>query len=151
MDYPVENLSETREVVRKLITSLQTISPRKSALVVGLEGELGTGKTAFVREFVSEIGRGAEVTSPTFILMQKFPISENDIPFTEVVHIDAYRIEDPEELLVLSWEELIKNPRNLIFVEWPERVETILPPDALAIHFEFKDDGTRTISLPDLS
>jgi tRNA threonylcarbamoyladenosine biosynthesis protein TsaE len=68
-------------------------------------------------------------------------------PFKFLIHIDAYRLEKPEELSVLGWEELIKNPENLIALEWADRVEELLPKDCIRVHFTFIDEHTREISL----
>lgn len=87
------------------------------AHVVGLTGELGAGKTTFVQHVASDMGVAESVTSPTFVIMQKYPTKHS--VFTTLVHIDAYRLK-PEEAKTIGWEDTIKDPHALVLVEWPE-------------------------------
>jgi tRNA threonylcarbamoyladenosine biosynthesis protein TsaE len=64
-----------------------------------------------------------------------------------MIHIDAYRLEKSEELVKLGWEDIISDPRNIILVEWPERVADIMPDNADIIRFEFIDETTRDIEI----
>ncbi|MDE2172932.1 MAG: tRNA (adenosine(37)-N6)-threonylcarbamoyltransferase complex ATPase subunit type 1 TsaE, partial [Patescibacteria group bacterium] len=82
--------------------------------------------------------------SPTFVLMKIYETADKIFP--RLVHIDAYRLERPEELEALKFENLMADPNNLIMVEWPENVELkrFMPQENL--HFEIKD-GTHTISV----
>ena len=66
--------------------------------------------------------------------------------FRKLIHIDAYRLEKDSELLHLGWEEILKNPENLVLIEWPENVSSIIPPLAKRVKFKFIDDSTREIS-----
>jgi tRNA threonylcarbamoyladenosine biosynthesis protein TsaE len=90
------------------------------AILVGLSGHLGAGKTAFVKLVAKELGDSEEVTSPTFVLMKLYE-TKND-RFPRLVHIDAYRLERPEELEALDFEKLVADKNNLIMMEWPENV-----------------------------
>src|SRR3989344_6041888 len=101
------------------------------ATVVALQGELGSGKTYFVQNFGKVLGVKEHITSPTFVLMNIYNIDLRG--FKRLIHIDAYRFEKEEELLVLGWEKLIENPDNIIFLEWPERVEGLIPKEAKRI------------------
>lgn len=100
------------------------------AVVVGLSGHLGAGKTAFVKLIAKELGVVGTVTSPTFVIMKIYPTNLsssilNNIEgrkFERLVHIDAYRLEKAGELEVLNLHKLIEDKNNLIMVEWPENV-----------------------------
>ncbi len=121
--------------------------------VLALYGDLGAGKTAFVQGLAKAIGIEETITSPTFVLMKRYPIEIGNLKLetgiTQLVHIDAYRFERANELVSLRWEELLKEPRNLIALEWPERVAAALPPDTtIPLHFRFVDETTREITLP---
>ena len=122
-----------------LLDISNTYGGRDEALVVGLSGHLGAGKTAFVKLLAKELGVEEEVTSPTFVLMkiyevdQKFKVHEQQresaeasskiqIPWNRLIHIDAYRLERREELEALDWENLVADKNNLILIEWPENV-----------------------------
>ena len=104
------------------------------ATVIGLQGELGAGKTAFAQAFGKVLGVEENITSPTFVIMNFYKVNWRG--FKKLVHIDAYRLEKEEELLHLGWDELIKDPENIILVEWPERVENLIPKGAKRIHFK---------------
>ena len=115
------------------------------ALIVGLSGDLGSGKTTFVQSVANVLGIEKYITSPTFVIQKKYKINSAKVDFENLIHIDAYRLESGRELLDLDWEEVVKNPKNIIFIEWPERVIEILPRDMKKINFKFIDEKTRKI------
>ncbi len=119
-------------------------SPDK-ATVVALSGDLGAGKTAFVKELGHFLGiHRQEVTSPTFVIMKMFSISHKS--FSHLIHIDAYRLESEKELLNLGWDNLVNDSKNLILIEWPEMVAGLIPKNAEKISFKFVDEETREIN-----
>ena len=150
MEYTAKNLEETQKIagdfVKKIISSP---GEEKSATVVGLYGDLGAGKTSFTQGVAQALGVLENVVSPTFVIMKKYGIevrekreetrnSSNLQPLISslyyLIHIDAYRIEKSSELLHLGWQEMISDPKNLILIEWPERVSDIMPEH---IHINF--------------
>jgi len=128
---------------------LKNIKPNKNgATVVGLSGDLGSGKTTFTKEVANILGIKKDlVTSPTFVIEKIYKISHPD--FSHLIHIDAYRLEKSEELVKLGWDEIIKDSKNLILLEWPERVKDILPKETKMVYFEFIDEETRRIKIPE--
>lgn len=114
------------------------------ATVVALSGDLGAGKTAFVKGVAKALGVAEHVTSPTFVIMKIYHL--HDQKFDQLVHIDAYRLKGEHHLKVLGWEELLIDPKNLIMMEWPEEAGGAIPPDALRISFRYSGDNERTIS-----
>ena len=104
------------------------------ATVVALQGELGSGKTAFAKALGKMMGINEHIVSPTFVIMKSYNIDWKG--FKKLIHVDAYRIESESELLNLGWNELVENPQHLILIEWPERVEGILPKDSRRIFFK---------------
>lgn len=127
---------------------LKNITPhRDGATIFGLSGDLGSGKTAFTKEVAHLLGiKKEEVTSPTFVIEKIYSISHKD--FSHLIHIDAYRLDSPDELLQLGWEDIRKDPKNLILIEWPEKVKTLLPSQTQYLSFAFVDENTRDIILP---
>ncbi|MBI2086764.1 MAG: tRNA (adenosine(37)-N6)-threonylcarbamoyltransferase complex ATPase subunit type 1 TsaE [Candidatus Zambryskibacteria bacterium] len=105
-----------------------------SATVIALQGELGSGKTTFAQAFGKILGVTENMHSPTFIIMKIYNVDWRG--FKKLIHIDAYRIEKEEELLHLGWKEIVKDPENLVLIEWPERVEGLIPKDAKRILFK---------------
>ncbi len=101
--------------------------------VVGLRGELGTGKTTFARALIRALAGGdEEVPSPTFTLVQTYAA-----PDFEIWHFDLYRLEKPEDALELGIEDAMADAVTLI--EWPERLGSWLPADHLNILFAYTD------------
>jgi len=150
MEKLTKSLEETRTVASHL-GEIITKHKADGALVVGLNGDLGAGKTAFTKEFATIVGIKDTVVSPTFVLERIYKIPEEsvlDSVFDKFIHIDAYRLSGGSELKALGWDELTSNPRNLIFIEWPEQVRGVLPKDMMNIYFEFIDENTRRITTP---
>lgn len=109
-----------------------------NATLVALSGDLGAGKTTFVQTVARALGVSTTVQSPTYVLMKSYPI--NFKKFKKLVHIDAYRLQTPEEFTTLKPEEFLLDPANLVFIEWPEKVGTLLPiPDK---HITFSSEET---------
>ena len=140
-----KSLEDTKEITSNLVVSLDSlIKYKEKATVIGLYGDLGSGKTTFMKYFAAALGIKETIQSPTFIIMKKYEIPVNNYKlhftdFNNLIHIDAYRIEKSEELLKLGWEEIIKDPQNLICIEWPEHVNQIIPPHIM-IRFDHLED-----------
>lgn len=108
----------------------------KRALVVGLEGNLGSGKTTFVQGLARGLGIKEKVKSPSFAVLKIFEIKPRQKnKFNHLLHWDCYRLEKPtkRELANLRFEEFLQNPNNLIVVEWSEKISKFLPKDYLKI------------------
>jgi tRNA threonylcarbamoyl adenosine modification protein YjeE len=90
-------------------------------LIVTISGDLGAGKTTLVRAICRGYGVTEEVTSPTFALVHRY-----SAPRSPVFHADLYRLESPDELANIGWDELL-NEDALILVEWPERAHGQIP------------------------
>lgn len=139
--------SKTIEETTRLAGAfVRNVTPLKNqARIVGLHGELGAGKTAFVKGAARALGISHTVASPTFVIEKIYPLRNKK--FRKLVHIDAYRLSEGSELQKLNWKEISSDPGNLILLEWPERVADILPRRFKKIHFEFVNETTRNISL----
>ena len=109
-------------------------------MVVALHGDLGAGKTTFVQGLGWALGVRRPMTSPTFTLA-----SEYDTPRFKLVHMDLYRINDPDELVALGFCEYMENCA-VVAVEWPERAADLIPQDALHVRITLgQGEGTREI------
>ncbi|MDO8515818.1 MAG: tRNA (adenosine(37)-N6)-threonylcarbamoyltransferase complex ATPase subunit type 1 TsaE [bacterium] len=107
---------------------------KKNATVVALQGDLGAGKTTFVQGFMRGMGHRGRVMSPTFILFRRLALRHKR--FANVYHVDAYRVRNPKEFSALGFKEIVKDPANIILVEWPERLGRMLPRHTIKISFE---------------
>ncbi len=116
----------------------------EGAVVIGLSGDLGAGKTTFTQTLARTLGVAEVVTSPTFVIQKQY-VTEHPT-FSLLVHIDAYRVEDPEELVVLGFKELLTRERTLVVIEWVERVRPLIP-NMLHLHFSHStDEGARKVT-----
>ncbi|MFL5489401.1 MAG: tRNA (adenosine(37)-N6)-threonylcarbamoyltransferase complex ATPase subunit type 1 TsaE [Gemmatimonadaceae bacterium] len=111
-------------------------------LIVTLTGELGVGKTTLAQAICRGYGVKEEITSPTYALVHEYRA-----PKSTVFHIDLYRLDSPDQLTNLGWDEIVSS-RSLVLVEWPERAGSRLPEDHLSIDLDYlADDATRRILL----
>lgn len=133
------SLEETQNLAKEWLATLPIKTDE--ATIVGLYGNLGSGKTTFTQSVARELGIKETVTSPTFVIEKFYEIEYKD--FARLIHIDAYRLESGRELTTLNFEELVANPNNLIIIEWPENVKEILPENHLKIFCEFVDENSR--------
>lgn len=139
---------ETHALAKQLLKELsgETAQSRVGATVVGLRGDLGAGKTTLAQGIAAELGVTERVTSPTFILERIYKLRGETSQWERLVHIDAYRLDNEDELKHLGWQELLADPTNLILVEWPERVAGSLPADTLYVDCKHIDEMKREIS-----
>jgi len=137
----ITSLSELGQFADETIS---VIKQKGTASVIGLQGDLGSGKTALTKEFAKVLGIKEEITSPTFVVMKTYPVPSHEFIKT-LIHIDAYRIEESDEMRVIHFDELLKDNTNLIVIEWPEQIETLIPSDALRMNVEIKEGETREI------
>lgn len=92
------------------------------AFVIALYGNLGTGKTVFVKGFARSAGARGKVVSPTFLIMRRFPLRKNKGGFKNLFHLDAYRIKSQRELAAIDFHKILADPENIVIVEWPSNV-----------------------------
>lgn len=146
MTHTSHSLEETAALAAEFVKHL-SIHPTP---VIGLSGNLGSGKTAFTQAVAKELGITDHITSPTFVIQKKYHIEREGFPFKTLVHIDAYRLDSARELEVLGFKRELENPENLLLIEWPEKVADILPEGTPTIFFSFVSSGVRTIEFPDM-
>lgn len=142
--YRTNNVEQTRALAERVAQWAERYE-NGGALILALTGELGSGKTTFVQAFARALGVEDKILSPTFVILKKFPIPDSS--FDVLYHIDCYRLEEPEELLKLGFEDIIKQPQHLVIVEWADKVEQILPAHRLSLHFEVTGKNKRAINV----
>jgi len=106
------SLLETHSLAKQFLYDIKQKNKGKAS-VVGLYGDLGSGKTTFTKAIAGELGVKETVTSPTFIIQKKYKLPEN-ARYSTLTHIDAYRLESSHELAVLGWEDLKKEKGALM-------------------------------------
>jgi len=135
-----EGYLETQEIGEDMA---KEVKEQKRAVVFGLKGDLGAGKTTFLQGFAKGLGIKEKVISPTFVIMNRFDIKKGK--FKNFYHLDCYRIERAKEMENLGFEEIISDPKNIVCIEWPEKIKKILPPDLISISFILEGDKREII------
>jgi tRNA threonylcarbamoyladenosine biosynthesis protein TsaE len=110
----------------------------RTPLVLALRGELGAGKTTLARAVARGAGVAGDVPSPTFNLLFRYDTPRG----VQVQHLDLYRLEHPDEVWELGWDEL-GDARDLVLIEWPDRAEALLPAPRWEVTLEDRGDPGR--------
>ena len=131
----IDSLSELKDVAQEVVESLE------GRTVVLLRGEMGAGKTTLISRIAAYLGAEDTVTSPTFALVNQYEGSE-----CRIYHFDFYRIEEIEEVFDLGYEEYFYSG-DLCFVEWPEKIEPLLPDDAMTVRITVGEDEHRIFEI----
>ena len=100
---------------------------------VWLAGDLGAGKTTLTRYWLQALGHTGAVKSPTYTLVEPYSIEQGDGSIKPVYHADLYRLQDPEELSFIGFDEYLDEPNALVIIEWASRADSYLPPPTLFI------------------
>lgn len=120
----------------------------KGGEVLCLFGELGTGKTTFVKGLAEGLGVTEGITSPTFTLLNVYKISNIKYPISSLVHIDTYRLKNERELIEIGAEDYLGEPGTVAVVEWPEKIPNILKnKKTLNIKLEHLENNRRKITV----
>jgi tRNA threonylcarbamoyladenosine biosynthesis protein TsaE len=107
--------------------------------VIGLSGDLGTGKTTLVQAICRGLGAQSRATSPTYALVHHY-----DAGATAVYHVDCYRLRAPDEARALGFDDMVRE-RAIILIEWPERAGPWAPPLDRHLHLSYDDDPERRV------
>ncbi|MBD3247664.1 tRNA (adenosine(37)-N6)-threonylcarbamoyltransferase complex ATPase subunit type 1 TsaE [Candidatus Falkowbacteria bacterium] len=118
----------------------------KTGKVFALLGDLGAGKTVFVRGFLRGLGYKGRVNSPTFVIMKIYDIKKNP-QIKQVCHIDAYRLKSAADLEAIGALEYFKRKDTVVFVEWAERISKLLLKNTSYIHIESQKENTRVLKI----
>ena len=124
--YKTKSYKQTQKVGEDFAKEILKLGLKGNAIVLGLQGNLGGGKTTFLQGFAKGLGIKEKVLSPTFVIQKKFG---------DFYHFDCYRIKKASELKILGVREILMDPENLVLIEWPERISRILPKKILKINF----------------
>ncbi len=109
---------------------------------VWLSGDLGAGKTTLTRYWLQALGHKGAVKSPTYTLVEPYQINKKS-----VYHADLYRLQDPEELEFIGFEDYLADEKALIIIEWASRASDYLPEPMMRIHIKTQDDGSRKVTV----
>ncbi|MFC5269643.1 tRNA (adenosine(37)-N6)-threonylcarbamoyltransferase complex ATPase subunit type 1 TsaE [Adhaeribacter terreus] len=132
----LENLPQAAAAFHTFLTENPTVS------VVLFEGEMGAGKTTFIKAICRELGVTEAVSSPTFSLVNEYEGRDGK----RIYHFDFYRLNEEREALDIGIYEYLDSG-NLCLIEWPSKVENLLPEHVLLVNIEADANGQRTITL----
>lgn len=138
MEYITKNHNQTMGLGRRLASTLE------GGVVICLTGELGAGKTTFVSGLINYFKQDTRVLSPTFIIVRHYRIEHDKIK--NIYHIDLYRMDDIASIRDLGILELFNKPDTVVAIEWPEKMERLLPKVKIEIDFEVLDENQRKIT-----
>ncbi|MDP3953279.1 MAG: tRNA (adenosine(37)-N6)-threonylcarbamoyltransferase complex ATPase subunit type 1 TsaE [bacterium] len=131
--YTTKGAKDTQRLAKEILEEAIQKAPKKGALILALEGELGAGKTTFTQALAKALGVKRRILSPTFLVMKRFPLPKQS-RFKNLYHIDAYRV-GIMDLKVLGVEKILNEP-GIVVIEWADRIKGILPKGTLWVKFE---------------
>ena len=131
----IQNISDIEDASKEFLRQTQGVT------VYAFYGSMGAGKTTFISALCSVLGVADEVASPTFTIVNEYRTADG----MPVFHFDFYRIERLSEVLDIGYEEYLDGGGICLF-EWPEKIEALLPEDALRVSITEQTDGSRTIT-----
>ena len=140
MEIKIQSLDHIHEAAREFIAAMGDNT------VFALYGKMGAGKTTFVKALCQELGVEDVVTSPTFAVINEY---RSDIAGELIYHFDFYRINKPEEAYDFGYEDYFYSGA-LCFIEWPEKIEDLLPGDCANIIITENENGSRSVTSEEL-
>jgi tRNA threonylcarbamoyladenosine biosynthesis protein TsaE len=146
--YQSSSSEDTQKIAKEIAINIKkNLNKRaKNAVIFELIGNLGSGKTTFVKGFIKEFGFRGNIKSPTFIIMRRTKVKNNF--FDNVFHIDAYRLKKIDDFLALNFKEIISNPKNIVLIEWPQNIKNIIKEKTIKIKFFYgKKENERIIKI----
>jgi len=151
--YISKSVTETKNLAKKLAKNF------KGGEILGLIGDLGSGKTHFTKGLAEFYKIKKTITSPTFVLLKPYSIPRDPSSrrsraagfktgLKNLIHIDCYRLDKPNQLLEIGLEEYINNPESVVVIEWAEKIKNILPKNTIYINFKLgKKENKRIIQI----
>ncbi len=128
----IDQLHQYADEFLKLVSS-----PR----CIAFKGDMGAGKTTFIHAILDALEVSEFEGSPTFAIIQEYPVSIKG----KIYHMDCYRIKTIAEAIDIGLEEILEQ-KSYIFIEWAEKIESLLPNDVIWVYIRNNDDFTRQIS-----
>lgn len=135
MKIQISSLEKLSEAAKQLIPFLQKHK------IIAFYGPMGVGKTTFINALCNELGVSDNISSPTFAIINQYDTKTGN----PIYHFDFYRINKLEEVFDFGYEDYFYSG-NYCFIEWPEKIETILPEETLKLTISEEQDGSRLIS-----
>ena len=132
----IRSLAEISDVAKEFISQMGDHK------VFAFYGSMGAGKTTFIKAICEELGVEDVINSPTFAIINEYNTKNGN----QIFHFDFYRINKIEEAYDFGYEDYFYSG-NLCFIEWPEKIKDLIPPDAVEVHITENEQGEREISI----
>jgi len=123
-------------------TAVEFIKAMGDNTVFAFRGEMGAGKTTFIKAICEELGVSDTINSPTFAIVNEYRSDSGEL----IYHFDFYRINKIEEAFDFGYEDYFYSG-SLCFIEWPEKIESLLPHDTVNVYIKAKEDGSREVKV----
>lgn len=136
MNIKIESLDKIDEA------ALEFIRAMGDNTVFAFHGDIGAGKTTFIKAICENLGVSDTINSPTFAIVNEYRSDSGEL----IYHFDFYRINKIEEVFDFGYEDYFYSG-SLCFIEWPEKVDTLLPKDTVNVYVKVQEDGSREVSL----
>lgn len=133
------HITSEEELPEAAAAIVELLGPRT---VVALRGEMGAGKTTLIREIAAQLGAADTVTSPTFAIVNQYKGTGN----RRICHFDFYRIDDVREAYDFGYEEYFYSG-DICLVEWPEKIEALLPENTIEVRITVDSPTARTFEI----
>jgi len=124
--------------------------PAIASAQIELRGDLGAGKTTFVRHLLKALGVEGRIKSPTYAVVEPYELPNGPSPVSHIWHFDFYRFNDPDEWEEAGFRDIFANP-GLKLVEWPDKAGKYLPPADLQLAIDVDEDHSRHVTLTALT
>lgn len=138
--FQIKSLNEIEKVAEEFVTFISDSSLQSN--VIAFFGSMGSGKTTFIKAICKVLGTPESVSSPTFTIVNEYSTNRG----FPIYHFDFYRINKLEEAYDIGIEEYFYSD-GLCLIEWSEKIESILPPDAIRVTITTNPDLSRTVTL----
>lgn len=120
--------------------AIEFIKAMEDNTVFAFHGEMGAGKTTFIKAICEHLGVSDSINSPTFAIINEYRSDSGEL----IYHFDFYRINKVEEAFDFGYEDYFYSG-SLCFIEWPEKVESLLPNDTVNVSIKVMEDGSRDV------
>lgn len=135
----IKNIDHIQQAAREFIDNIGNNT------IFAFYGNMGAGKTTFIKAVCEELGVEDVINSPTFAIVNEYMTGQGDT----IYHFDCYRINKIVEALDMGCQDYFDSG-NVCFIEWPENIDSLLPDDTVAVRITVNDDNSRTITIDNL-
>lgn len=132
------SLEQMPQVAEQVITAAKRSFAADHATLITFSGDLGAGKTTLIKEIAKQLGVTDDLQSPTYVIYKRYG---------NVIHGDMYRLESSGEILKLGWNELLTDPKNILLIEWPEKIADVIPDWAVKVTIQHRGEALRSIDI----